>query len=341
MKNRVLCLLFTILLFVSCASTDNSVKSENIIQTNPTTEVNLEAQGEETEQLNKENDSISEIIPEIIEKTDEELYLELLDNICINLLSSPSEVKKHSSFSQPYVLQVTDKEGNPISDFDLSAEYPIEKDINNGNLIFNTDIFTTDVDGKIELNIKNCDFSAKTNVLFYPSKKYENDEILNKIESLTVKAEYCVKSDVDEKGAVLFIWSFNELDKPMKNLFQMITSLRNKGVYEVCNAPVNDKSDIGKSKEYLYNANYQIIEDSFGYLVCGTVKFISPVQKVDDENYEAKLTADIYALDMKNGNEILSFQKTNSALGSNWNNAVEKCTEELCDSIAEELIYGL
>lgn len=339
MKIKVLCLLFSILLLVSCASTNNSEKSDKNIDIQQTTE-NLTKNYDEINQTSEDNDLISESTQIIPEKTEEELYLEFLDDVCINLISSPNETKKNTAFSEPYVVKVTDSQGNPIPDFNLSAEYPIEKDIENGNLIFKTENLTTNADGKIELKIENCNFSTKTNILFYPSQKYENDEILKKIESLTVKAEYLVKSDVDTKGAVLFIWSFNELDKPMKNLFQMITSLRNKGVYEVCNAPVNDKSDIGKSKEYLYNANYQIIEDSFGYLVCGTVKFISPVQKVDDK-YEANLIADIYALDMKNGNEILSFQKTNSSLGSNWNDAVNSCTEELCDSIAEELVYGL
>ena len=77
-------------------------------------------------------------------------------------------------------------------------------------------------------------------------------------------------------------------------------ALRKKGVSMISNAPLcDDTSYITASKQKIYKDNYQYVEDQFGYLIGGTVKFVSPVQANEDGTYSAHLIADIYGINMK------------------------------------------
>ncbi len=277
--------------------------------------------------------------PEVIPPSPEELYLEKLKGISLTAASFPEKIMKGVSFTSPFTVKVLDKENNPLEGVKVIAEYPSGK--KDGELVFSKSELVSNSEGLVELTADNCGFAAMTKVKFYPSDGgFETEDIQNEIQELTVSEDFVIESDLINKGAVLFIWDYNELNKPTGNSYQMISSLQKKRIYNVGNAPVNDVSDIGKSKEYLYKANYEMIEDMFGYLICGTIKFTSPVEKKGDD-YEANLEANIYALDMKNGEEVFKLHSTNTATGANWNKAVGKCKEELCDRIAQELIFGL
>jgi len=320
------------LAFVSCASTDADSKNYS------------DASISEPELLADEDSSLAQedviaVEPEIIPPSPEELYLEKLKGISLSVVSIPEKTPKGVSFSSPFAVKITDENDSPVKDITVIAEYPsVKKD---GELVYTTIELTPDDDGIAAFNPENCNFAAKSQVKFYPSANgFETEEIKEKIEELAVSEDFLIQSDIATKGAVLFIWDYNELNKPTGNSYQMISSLQKKKIYNVGNAPVNDVSDIGKPKEYLYKANYEMIEDMFGYLICGTIKFTSPVEKIGDD-YEANLEADIYALDMKNGEEIFKLNVTNTATGANWNKCVSKCKEELCDRIAEELSFGL
>ena len=102
----------------------------------------------------------------------------------------------------------------------------------------------------------------------------------------------------------------------------------------VGNAPVNDSEYIGKSLDFLYKENYEIIEDSYGYLICGTVKFVKPVEPCE-EGYLCSLTSKIEALDMKNGKKVFSKTFNHEATGKNWNSCVSKCKTELAKMIVD------
>ena len=319
--------------FLSCASSDvNAEKESEMTVASP-----VIADDEFIE-----NEVITEQViaePEIIPPTPEELYLEKLQGLSLSVASVPEKIKKGASFESPFSIKVTDKDNLPMEGITIVAEYPSGK--KNGELVFSKEELVSNADGIVEFTAENCDFAAKAQVSFYPSSEgFETEPVLNEIQELKVSEDFVIESDLVNKGAVLFIWDYNELNKPTGNSYQIISSLQKKRIYNVGNAPVNDVTDIGKSKDYLYKANYEMIEDMFGYLICGTIKFLSPVEK-KGEDYEANLEADIYALDMKNGEEIFRLHSANSASGANWNKAVGKCKEELCDRIAEELIFGL
>ena len=94
------------------------------------------------------------------------------------------------------------------------------------------------------------------------------------------------------------------------------------------------------SKDFLYKENYEIIEDSYGYLICGTVKFVKPVEPCD-EGYLCSLTSNIEAVDMKNGKKVFSKTFVHEATGKNWNSCVSKCKSELAKMIVDEIFFGM
>ena len=89
----------------------------------------------------------------------------------------------------------------------------------------------------------------------------------------------------------------------------------------VGNAPISDVSYIGKSAEQLYKANYEYIEDSYGYLIYGTIKFEQPVTASDD-GFTCILTAEISAIEMKHGKVVLTHNFSQTGTGANWNKCV-------------------
>ena len=92
--------------------------------------------------------------------------------------------------------------------------------------------------------------------------------------------------------------------------------------------------------DFLYKENYEIIEASYGYLICGTVKFLKPVEPCD-EGYLCSLTSNIEAVDMKNGTKVFSKTFVHEATGKNWNSCVSKCKSELAKMIVDEIFFGM
>lgn len=339
MKNRFFYLFAATFLLTACATNSNT----DSIKTNET--IN-EPEIVEKEILSDEiiDDNFSDdledvvVVEEIIPATTaEELYLEDLQKITLSILSSPKEVKKGFAFTEPYVCFVSDEEGNPVSDFEIEITYPVSRE--DDVFTFGKIILNSDSDGKVIFTPTDNSFSAKTEVTFSPAMiETEDENVIEAVNEKSVKAPWLVKTSFS--SALLFIWEYNELNKPTGNSYEIISALRKNGVWNVGNAPVNEKTDINKSKEYLYKANEEIVGKSFEYLIGGTIKFVKPVEKVED-GYEADLVADIYVINMKNGKEIYKTVINKSAIGANWNKAVDPCKTELSTEIVSALFYGL
>lgn len=328
--NKVIFLSITIL-FISCASTPVTEKTAEIIYSEVTTE---------------ENDEIEEI-DEVIEVKEPEIPQEVLDfyasleNTNIKIVEAPKYVTVGNTFKIPFKISVTDNQGNPLGNYPISVLVPSGKE--NNVVVSKVENLKTDENGKLSYMPAKTEFACKTVISFYPTPVNDDPELLEKaLLTNKVSADYRVLSDLVRKGAVLFVWDFNEKDKPINNSYELLSEIRSYGIPMVGNAPVNDSSYIGKPVTTLYQENYEIIEDMYGYLIIGTIKFVKPVEPAEDGNgYVCSLIADIKTVNMKNGQEVFSGAYTNETTGSNWNNAVSTCKKQLSAKIAEDLIYGL
>ncbi len=262
----------------------------------------------------------------------------ILENINISVKSSPKEVVKGNDFNTGYTVFVCDSQNMPVSNFNLQIKYPSKKE--NETLIYDVLQASTDENGEFTFKAPKSTFAAKDKITFLPLPLLDNDYQNALAEKKAATADYKVKSDFTTKGVVLFVYDYNEKNLPSNNSYELLSALRATGLYMVGNAPISDVSYIGKSAEQLYKANYEYIEDSYGYLIYGTIKFEQPVTASDD-GFTCILTAEISAIEMKHGKVVLTHNFSQTGTGANWNKCVSKAKTDLAKNIVNYLIYGL
>ena len=304
-----------IVLLVSCAST----------------------QKDETQQSNKKSEPTDEIT--VVQPSPEELFLDSIKGIKLEFTKIPPKTKKNKAFASAYELLVTDTEGNPVPDFEVALIYPVKN--TNNEITGNRERLITDENGLASFMPATPDFACKSTVAAYPfvpdNLIIENEDI----EPFKVTADFLVESDVAQKGAIMFVFEYTESGKPSKNSYEILSALRKKGVSQIGNAPISDSSYITASKQKIYKDNYEYVEDQFGYLIGGTIKFANPVQANEDGSYTATLVADIYGIDMKTGKVVYEETNEYTSNGTNWNKAVESCKEKLTANVVDSIMYGL
>lgn len=271
------------------------------------------------------------------EPSEEEIFLFGLNDVSIEFTSVPKIANVNRAFSSNFSFTVT-KDGTPASDYPVTISYPSARKLND---ISYTEIqVITDENGSYTYKPATPDFAVAAKLSVYPTPINDSEELINAAKEHKTEADWKVRSNIISKGAVLFIWDFNEKDRPVNNSYDVLSEFRTRGMTMVGNAPVNETSYIGKSLTSLYKENYEIIEDAYGYLIVGTIKFTKPVAPCDD-GYLCSLIADIQAVNMKNGAKVFESTFTNEATGANWNKCVTKCKEELAEKIVDALVYGL
>ena len=275
-----------------------------------------------------------------IQETAEELFLKSLEGFSIKKVSSPKEITKGRSFSEPFVFSVLKADASAAEGFSLTLEYPASKTENQIN--YEKIELLTDSEGKISFTPEKPAFSAKTTVKVYPTPVSNDAELAENLKTFTAEADWKVKSDIAARGAVLFVWDYNEKDRPINNSYDIQAEFRSRGITMVGNGPVNETSYIGKPKS-LYKDTYDIIGGTaYGYLIYGTIKFEQAVTALEDgSGYYCILKAEIGAMSMKNGELIYSSEITYESKGKNWNECVSKGKEKLAELVVNDIIYGL
>lgn len=276
-------------------------------------------------------------VVDVDEPTPEEIFIFGLNDISIKFTSSPKITTVNRAFNTDYTFVVY-KDETPVSDYPVTISYPSSK--NESEIIYSTTEILTDENGNGSFKPETPFFAASAKLTVYPTPLNDSDELLNAALEHKAQADWKVRSNIISKGAVLFIWDFNEKNRAMNNSYDVLSEFRNRGMTMVGNAPINETSYIGKSLNTLYKENYEIIEDAYGYLIVGTIKFTKPVEPCDD-GYLCSLVAEIQAVNMKNGKKVFESTFTNEATGANWNKCVSKCKEELAEKIVDALVYGL
>ena len=294
---------------------------------------------EKSDEHKKSKEEIVEIQePVIPQPTKEQIFLESLEGIKLEFTKIPSKTKKNKKFDSAYELIVTDKDENPVADFEVAFIVPVKNSEN--QLTGLRECLTTDENGCISYTPATPDFAAKTTVCAYPFVP-DNLEINNDdIAPYKVYADFIVESDVATKGAIMFVFEYTESGKPSKNSYDILSGLRKKGVYMIGNAPISDTDYINASKQKIYKENYNIVGTDYGYLIGGTIKFDGPVEQTED-GYIARLTAEIYGIDMKTGNVIYENTHKEEAAGKNWNYAVSDCKDKLTKTVVDSIMFGL
>lgn len=271
-----------------------------------------------------------------------EKFIKSLENVNLKILSAPKYASAGGKFTSPFQLSVSDSSSQPLAAYSVTVSYPAQKTEN--GIIFNKKELLTDENGlcSFEPEASALSFSCREEISFYPTPLSDAENVSAAVKAKAVTSEWKVRSDIIRTGAVLFIWEFNERDRPLRNSYEILSGLKGYGIWNVGNAPVNEPSDISKSLETLYKENYDIIENQYGYLICGTIKFLKPVEKLESgTGYSCTLKADISAIRMRDGKLVFSRQYEQYAEGSNWNNVTQSAKSKISEKITDSLIYGL
>lgn len=274
------------------------------------------------------------------EEPPEDKFIKSLEGISIKTTGSPKEVINGRSFSTPFTFQVTSADGSALADFPVTISYPESK--SEGQINYNKINLRTDENGNVSFKADETSFAAKAKVTAYPTPDTDSASLLERLKAFSAEADWKVRSNLATKGAVLFIWDFNERDRPEKNSNDVQAEFRSRGITMVGNGPVNETSYIGKPQA-LYKETYAIIGgNQYGYLIYGTIKFEQPVTALEDESgYSCVFKSEIAALSMKNGAKIYSSEMTYESKGKNWNECVSKGKDKLAELIVNDIIYGL
>ena len=308
-------ILFAGILFFSCASNSKLNKSN-------TTQI-AENQNEE----------------EIIEPLPEEIFIEEMNKYSLSFIKAPAKTTKGKKFSTPFEVTVLDENGNPAADFDVCFVYPYNKD--GTQIKCTTTVITTDENGVAVFDSGIVDFSVNDQIYAYPNVTVEFTKYYDLFPIKMAWTDFIVESDIAAKGAILFVFEYNENGKSPENSYDILSGLRKKGVTMIGNAPISDTSYINASKEIIYKENYESVGSNFGYLIGGTIKFANPVQKNEDGTYTATLIADIYGIEMKTGNVIYEDTNEYTGTGTNWNKAVSDAKQGLTSLAVDSIMYGL
>ena len=267
-------------------------------------------------------------------------YLASLNNVVLKFESAPKFTTVGNNFTKSFTISVTDNSGSPLAAYPVTVSYPSKKE--GGQLIYAEEKLQSDENGKCTFTAGAPSFACQGKLSFYPTPVNDSEKLLSASKEKAVTSAWTVRSDIVKTGAVLFIWEFNELNRPVKNSYDVLSKLKSYGIWNVGNAPVNEPTDIGKSLTTLYKENYEIIEDAYGYLICGTIKFSKPVAALENGNgYSCTMVADISAVNMKNGSVVYHQTFEQYAEGTNWNNVTQTCKTKISDKITDGLIFGL
>lgn len=290
-------------------------------------------------QKNVQEENVEEVAEVVIpEPTPEELFIESLNNVKLEFTQTPKIAGYNKAFSCPYLISVTDSDGNPLAGYAVTVMSPCGR--NNMELSFATVDLTADENGVVTYEQAALDFGVNDFVSAYPTPSFASDDVVNACKAKAAKAEIKAKADIVSKGCLLFIWDYSEKGRPVNNSYEILSELRSYGITMSGNAPVNEASDIGTPIDKLYKRNYEIVEDAYGYLICGSVKFVEPVTEVDG-GWKCSLESEITVVNMKNGEIQFENKYSHEKVGKNWSNATSKCKEELAALICSDIVFGL
>lgn len=292
---------------------------------------------ETTKKSADSNTSQEETVPQLSE---EELFIQEMNKYTLEFTNVPAKTKKGKAFASDFEVTVKDENGNPAADFDVCFTYPAMKD--GSKLVSTSIVVKTNENGIASFNPGIISFAVKSKIKAFPDITGKLESTYDVLPVPVTTADFLVESDVSSKGAIMFVFEFTEGGKPSKNSYEILSALRKKGGSMISNGPISDDTSyITASKQKIYKDNYEYVEDQFGYLIGGTVKFANPVEANEDGTYSAHLIAEIYGIDMKTGEVIYEETNEYTSTGTNWSKAVESCKEKLTAIVVDSIMYGL
>jgi len=317
----------TSVVFLSCGTTATVENTEPEVKT-PIEEVQIE----ETK--------IEEIKVDPIQAAFDD-YSSKIEGLTLSIASTPKEVFAEKSFASPFSVKATKADGSAFAGLELIVTYPAEK--TNGVVTFATQSISTAEDGIASFNAPKTAFACASSVTFEPAGDKTNEKIAELIAAKAVKTDYKVKTNKMAAGGSIALIDFTKSGKPISGDFatssNLLMTLMKKGFVRIGNAPYMNDVAYG-TQETVYKSAKKLFGSTSAFLVYGTVKYASDVEKVDG-GYRLTITADVTALNMKDGSSLYKTTKTITATDTKDWSVITQARKKLADELASELFYNL
>lgn len=307
--------LFIVLSAVSCGTTKN-LETENSQDLSQNSEIQKENQ-----------------IPEAKEPTAAELYKSKTDGITLSLVSYPGEITKRKEFSKPYLIRVSDQNGNSVQNFEIAVQTPFSEKIT----------ITTDENGNASYLPPAPQKSSNSEIKFYPDGDLSDSEISEKAKELEISAPYKVQTNMKSAGGVIAVVDFSKTEKPITSnqvsSSNLLMSLMKLGFTRIGNIDLTN--DVLKDDSAaLQKKAKSMVGNTAVFLIYGTVKFKS-VDKNDNGTTTVNLTGNIKVLDLKTGEILFEKERDSSVNAKNEYNALTDARKNLAAAFAQDLKYGI
>lgn len=266
-------------------------------------------------------------------------FIQMISEYKFSVVQTPRAAEFNKPFASSFIFQVKTTAGSTAKNYPVTIEYPVGKN-KNGEIEFAKENVLTNNEGKVLFKPSKTDFSADSTIYCYSTPTSSKKATINAAKEAGTKTTFKIKSKLISSGAILFIWEYNEKDKPATNCYTVLSELQTRGA-TAGNAPINQESYIGASTETLYSKNKAIVENSFGYLIGGTVKFDNPVAKNDDKTWTCSLNSEIYVIDMNNGKEVYRHNYSAKVTDAKYEKAISEARKVLAKTIVDNLVDNL
>ncbi len=267
----------------------------------------------------------------------------LVENIKLHAEHSPAPTTNGIPFASEFSASVTDSAGNPLEGITLTVKYPCANE--NGTLTFTTENIISGENGKAHFDSPLPEFSCNADILFYPTPKTTDENVLSYAEDHALKMPYKVHTDKLRR-----VFSISLLDyTPSGNIITtnsvssstLLKAMYKKSFRSVGNAEFIKEIDSGNTKQ-LYKSASALFANKINYLIFGTVKYEQPVKKNAEGLYSTVLKADISIMEMKSGTIVLHTVESFSAQEkSEWQLLDTLRNKMMAPFVADFIYYNL
>ena len=320
-KIKVICIAAGLSFAFSCSTTKEVRK-------------NGRQNGTETEKLAKKD--ARPIPTENASNRQESEFKALLQDLTLTVQSAPKPAAAGKNFSSPCSVIAENKNG-AVPNLKLAVSWPAGT--NENALSYDTEVVTTDENGKASFMPPVPTFAVKDKLTFYPVPVNSSAAMTQRAYAAGIEIPYKVKTSYLSKEGMLYAFDCNEKGQATTNSFKLLQSLRNSGV-RVGNSPISSSSYLDKPVSSLYKATYDIVGSAYKFMIVGTVKFSEP-PSTSDGLTTVSLSADMTCVNMTDGSILSTITVSESVTEKTKYAAEQKCRERLADKVTEEIIYGM
>lgn len=323
-------------MFSSCLSTEiEQPAQEEIISEVTVVDVTEEPVTESKPIVpSTEGKSLSVTNLSIITEPETEIVVNEKNSYILKKVSSPIATRNGRAFKAPFIISISNENNVPSVGVPVLVKYPVKKEA--GIIIYNTDTLLSNEKGIVTFESPIPTISCSSEIVF-------STENGNSNEFLSIP--YQVYTNKLGNGVSISLLDYTQSGTPITNnslsSSALLTAMYKKGFSNIGNSDfVNEiHSD---NLELLYRNAKVLFANRINYLVFGTVKYDTPIEKLENGQFQVTMTTTFRVMDTANGTILLNDSITTTVADkSEWDVINTYRSKYLGPQIAELIYFGI